>query len=133
MEFSDHVPQEIRERLESALKEMGILDALILPEQLALKTTEQKQVLQSMPVHDRILKPDHQILAHTLADYLYPTPSEGSQVRAEDIDNILRTILVEKGESEGNGNTSLTVSGSYRIGALQGHAPQEESALYRGY
>jgi len=132
VEFCDHVPQETRERLESALKEMGILDALILPERLAPKTAEQKQVLQSTPVHDRVLKPDPQTLAHTLADYLYPTPVEGSQVMAEDIDNLLQTILVEAGQAEGNGNTSLTTGGSYRIGALQGHAPQEESALYIG-
>jgi uncharacterized protein (TIGR02680 family) len=142
-EFSDHVPQETRERLESALKEMGILDALILPKGFLPKTAEQKQVLQSTPVHDRVLKPDPQILAHTLADYLYPTPVEGSQVMADDIDNILRTILVDsqiesqiEGRTEGRTSltslTSLTTSGSYRIGALQGHAPQEESALYIG-
>ncbi|EHQ89471.1 TIGR02680 family protein [Desulfosporosinus youngiae] len=132
VEFHDQVPQETRERLESALKEMGILDALILPELFAPQTAEQKQVLQSTPVHDRVLKPDPQILAHTLADYLYPTPAAGSQVMAEDIDNLLRTILVEEGRAEGNGSTTLTTAGSYRIGALQGHAPQEESALYIG-
>jgi len=72
VEFHDHVPQATRERLESALKEMGILDALILPEQVAGKTSEQEQAWQDLPVHDRVLKPAPQILAHTLADYLYP-------------------------------------------------------------
>jgi hypothetical protein len=133
VEFSDHVPQETRERLESALKEMGILDALILPAGIGPKTDEQKRVLQSAPVHDRVLKPGPQILAHTLADYLYTTPVEGNLVKADDIDNILRTVLVE-GQTEGQteGRTSLTTVGSYRIGVLQGHAPQEESALYIG-
>ena len=130
VEFHDHVSQETRERLESALQEMGILDALILPEQVAGKTSEQEQALQDLPVHDRVLKPAPQILAHTLADYLYPTPIEGSKVQAGDIENILQTILVADGQGEGN--TSLNTCGSYRIGALKGHAPLAESALYIG-
>lgn len=129
VEFHDHVPQATRERLESALKEMGILDALILPEHV-VKTSEQEQALQNLPVHDRVLKPAPQILAHTLADYLYPTPVEGSKVQAGDIENILRTILVA--DSQGESNTSLNTCGSYRIGALKGHAPLAESALYIG-
>lgn len=129
VEFSDHVPRETRERLESALKEMGILDALILPEGFVPKTAEQKQMLESTPVHDRVLRSNPQIPAHTLADYLCPTPVEGSRVRAEDIDNVLRTILVE-GQTEGS--TSLSLGGAYRLGIVQGHAPQEESALYIG-
>ena len=130
VEFHDHVPQATRERLESALKEMGILDALILPEHLALKTSEQELAMQNLPVHDRVLKPAPQILAHTLADYLYPTPIEGSKVQAEDIENILLTILVD--DTQGESNTSLNTCGSYRIGALKGHAPLAESALYIG-
>lgn len=130
VEFHDHVPQATRERLESALKEMGILDALILPEHVAVKTSEQEQALQNVPVHDRVLKPAPQILAHTLADNLYPTPVEGSKVQAGDIENILLTILVADGQGESN--TSLFNNGSYRIGALKGHAPLAESALYIG-
>jgi len=130
VEFHDHVPQATRERLESALKEMGILDALILPEHVNVKTSEQELALQNVPVHDRVLKSAPQILAHTLADYLYPTPVEGSKVQAEDIDNILHTILVDDGQEERN--TSVFTNGSYRIGALKGHAPQAESALYIG-
>ena len=130
VEFHDHVPQETRERLESALKEMGILDALILPEHVSGKTSEQEQALQNVPVHDRVLKPAPRILEHTLADYLYSTPVEGSKVQGEDIDNILRTILVDDGQEEGN--TSLFTNGSYRIGALKGHAPLAKSALYIG-
>ena len=133
VEFHDHVPQETRERLESALKEMGILDALILPEHVSGKISEQEQALQKFPVHDRVLKPAPKILAHTLADYLYPTPVEGSKVQAEDIDNILHTILVDEGQGEiGISSTSVFTNGSYRIGALTGHAPQEQSALYIG-
>lgn len=128
VEFQEHVPPETRERLESALKEMGILDALIVPERysFALK-------------HDRILKSNPQILAYTLADYLYPTPVEGVALGADEIDGILRTILVENaglndGPGDGlyNGLTILTPEGSYQIGSLTGHAPQEETARYIG-
>ncbi|GAB6152780.1 hypothetical protein JCM17380_15300 [Desulfosporosinus burensis] len=130
VEFHDHVPQVTRERLESALKEMGILDALIVREHVAVKTSGPEQTWPNVPLHDRILKPAPEILAHTLADYLYPTPVEGSNVQSEDIDNILRTILVE--EDQLDSNTSLFTNGSYRIGAIKGHAPQAESALYIG-
>lgn len=120
VEFQEHVPSETRERLESALKEMGILDALIIPERFSLP-----------PKNDRILKPNPHILAHTLADYLYPTPVEGVSLGAVDIDEILRTILVEN-EAIGEGSMTLSLEGSYQIGSLLGHAPLEETARYIG-
>ena len=125
VEFKENVPPQERERIENALKEMGILDALIIPE---------KYHTQVQLQHDRILTPNPQILAHTLADYLYPTPVEESGVREEDIDNILRTIIVASGD-EASGepeSTTLATNGRYFLGLLKGHAPQEEMAQYIG-
>lgn len=121
VEFKENVSPELRERLENALKDMGILDALIIPEQY---------LVQLKLHHDRILKPNPQILAHTLADYLDPSLGEKSGVAEVDVDNILRTILVSS--EVGTEGTTVVTDGSYTLGLLKGHAPQEEVAQYIG-
>ncbi|WP_028309581.1 TIGR02680 family protein [Desulfitibacter alkalitolerans] len=122
VEFKADVPLEIRERLEGAIACMGLLDTLIIPEKYTKRLVE----------HDKVFKPKPHILAHTLADYLYPTPMEGdNRVTAEDIDGVLRSILV--GEAQGEATAAaLDKNGHYCISLLKGHAPREEQAIYIG-
>ncbi|NMA69411.1 MAG: TIGR02680 family protein [Desulfitobacterium sp.] len=123
VEFREDISEETRERLENALKNMGILDALIIPQEYHEKLNLS---------YDRILKPNPQILAHTLAKYLYPTLGEECGVKESDVDNILRSILVKEGLSDGEAGSGVATDGSYRIGLIQGHAPQEEVSQYIG-
>lgn len=118
VEFHEHVPPHVRERLEAAITNMGLLDALLI------SAKHQKNV-QS----DRVISPNPQMFVHTLADYLYPTPVDGVNVTAEEIDNALRSILIDE---NGEGGTSISEDGSYQIGLLQGHAPQEKTSKYIG-
>ena len=67
VEFHGAVALPVRERLEGALREMGLLDALILPEQFA----------STVPSDDRVIKAGPPQRGETLADYLYPTPVAG--------------------------------------------------------
>lgn len=122
VEFRTEVALEVRERLESAITRMGFLDALIVPEKYTKRLVK----------HDRVLKPNPHILAHTLGDYLYPTLADDHKgVTATDIDNILRSIIV------GEVKDKLTVptvdkDGRYSISMLSGHAPREEQAVFIG-
>ena len=120
VEFHDNVTPEQRERIEAAITEMGILDALIVPEKYLTKGGFNSE---------RVLKPKPELMSYTLADILYPTPIEGINVSGADIDNILRSIRIEE---VGEAATSIAEDGSYQIGLLKGHAPKEEQAIYIG-
>ncbi|SHE48840.1 TIGR02680 family protein [Desulforamulus putei DSM 12395] len=118
VEFHDHIQPAQRERIEAAITHMGLLDALIVPE----------AYLDRVGEYDRVIKPSPHIFAYTLADFLYPTPVEGSAVRAEDIDNVLRSILID---DTGQGAAVVREDGSYQLSLLQGHAPGAKS-IYIG-
>ena len=115
VEFQDHVTEEQRERIESALNQTGILDSLI---------TEQAIV----PTHDRIIRPEPQLLGYTLADYLRPDLEEDSSISIHLVDEVLRSISLEP---VGSG-FHVDVDGTYSLGCLIGHAPNEGPAKYIG-
>ncbi len=115
VEFQDHVTEEQRERIESALKQTGILDSLI---------TEQDIV----PTHDRIIRPEPQLLGYTLADYLQPDLEDDSLISKIKVDEILRSISLEPAGS----GFHVDADGTYSLGCLIGHAPNEGPAKYIG-
>lgn len=120
VEFHEHISGEQRADLEAALKEAGILDALIV----GASGAELKS--------DRILEPNPQFMTHTLAEYFYPTPVAGVEISASDIDNVLRTVLVGDSTESGPAGTVITEDGGYRIGLIQGRAPREQESIYIG-
>jgi len=115
VEFQDHVTDGQKARIEAALKQTGILDSLIMEEAVA-------------PVHDRIIRPNPQILGYTLADYLRPDLDEDSPVSAERIDEVLRSISLEPSD----GGFHIDVDGSFSIGCIVGHAPDEGPSKFIG-
>lgn len=121
VEFKPEVSPKVRERIESAITRMGLLDALIVPRKYTERAIK----------HDRILKPKPQILAHTLGDYLYPTPPQDQGVTAADIDNVLRSIMIRASGCD-DALPTLDIDGQYSISILSGHAPREEQAVFIG-
>jgi len=152
VEFKEHVEADRRERIEAAISEMGLLDALIIP----------KGYHDGVTKSDRIIRPRKlpAYVATTLADFLYPTPVEGSGVGARDIAEILGSIAVrglDDGKAKGmnpgqqaslalamgsgssmweaelaNGTTILELDGTYHLGPLFGHAARREQSIYIG-
>src|SRR5699024_3776423 len=59
IEFQEHVSDDIRVKIESALIDSGLLNAMITEEDVPVK-------------HDRIIQVNPQMMAHTLADYVQP-------------------------------------------------------------
>ncbi|MEX2414781.1 MAG: TIGR02680 family protein [Paenibacillaceae bacterium] len=131
VEFRESVTPGQRERIESAMRQLGLLDALIVPATMERQWSSfgEASSAQQMLRNDRIIRTNPHIMAHTLADYLYPTPVEGIAITAGDIDQVLHSILVG---DEGEGSTAIAEDGSYRIGMLQGHAPLEQRSIYIG-
>ncbi|MEG6617566.1 TIGR02680 family protein [Peptococcaceae bacterium 1198_IL3148] len=119
VEFHDYVTVEQRERIEAAITQMGLLDALIVPE----------KYLHTVGQHDRVIKPNPHIFAHTLTEFLYPTPVEGQAVTAADIDNVLRTILID---DTGDSSAVIREDGTYQLSLIKGHAPRGVQSIYIG-
>lgn len=108
VEFLPDVEPEIQKRIESALTEMGVLDALIVNGEAELK-------------HDRILTADPKFLSYTLADYLRPDSGQ-AKISPKYVQDILQSI-----EMDGEAQVNLKEDGSYQLGSLRGHAvPLEE-------
>lgn len=119
VEFRDGISPEQRERIESAVSEAGLLDALIVPD----------QYLAAISGYGKVIIPAPQLFAHTLADILQPVPSH--QVDAETIDNVLRSVRSGVPSAD-PGAIVLDTNGHYRIALLSGQAPRAEAARYIG-
>ncbi|MED4977344.1 TIGR02680 family protein [Heyndrickxia faecalis] len=115
VEFQDHVVDAQKARIEAALRQTGILDSLITEEPVT-------------PVHDRVIRPNPHILGYTLADYLKPDPGDDSPVSAARIDEVLRSIPLEPSDS----GFHIDADGSFSIGCLVGHAPDEGPSKFIG-
>src|SRR5690606_37115477 len=108
VEFHPDIPLEVQRRLESALSETGLLDALVTTEQIEYE-------------HDRVLIADPKLFTATLADYLQPDAMQKT-IPYDRIEAILQSI-----EMNGEAPIHFTEDGRYRFGNLQGHAlPLEE-------
>jgi uncharacterized protein (TIGR02680 family) len=105
VEFQEHVPNDVKQRIEGILLETGMLDALIMNEEVEM-------------MHDRMLTPNPVFFQQTLADYLKPDPEVSSYVSPERVDEVLRSIVVHQEE----GNTVIHEDGHYQIGIVKGHS-----------
>ncbi|MDG5789882.1 TIGR02680 family protein [Evansella sp. AB-P1] len=115
VEFHEHVPTEVRKRMESVLLDTGILDALVMNAECEV-------------VHDRVLTSNPVLLQQTLGDYLKPDPEVHSNVSAERVDEVLRSIVVHQDE----GSMVIHEDGRYQIGLMKGHALSYKEVRYIG-
>ncbi|WP_368646228.1 TIGR02680 family protein [Alkalibacterium putridalgicola] len=116
VEFHEGVSETTQKRLEAALIETGLLDALITAEGIEIE-------------HDRVLQPAPQMMAYTLADLLKPDLDAASEITETQVDDILRSILIDDSNSK---VLSLSKDGRYTIGPLVGHAVPVESVRFIG-
>lgn len=114
VEFKEQVPQEERERLEAAITQAGLLDALIVP----------TKHLTSLKGHDKVILPNPHLLEYTLADLLEPVP--GNQISAQEIGDVLASILVDANSLE-QGQVSVDTKGNFRIALISGQAPRDKA------
>lgn len=131
VEFKKEVSPETRERLESALTEAGLLQALILADDAAdaqLTAEDYGAVLRAgEPV----------LMGQSLCDYLEPTPDEAAGVTKERIAAVLGGIQVALAAgaypAADGGVTCIDIeAGGYAQGCVSGHAPHAEGARYIG-
>ncbi|MFD1362161.1 TIGR02680 family protein [Lentibacillus salinarum] len=114
--FQEHVPDDVRQTIEAALIDAGLLDALMTNEDFPLQ-------------HDRVLKANPHMMAHTLADYLEPDLQDAALVSQAKVDDVLRSILVDDDVAD---DVAINSDGTYRIGLITGHALPVEQVRFIG-
>ena len=128
VEFRPEVDAVCRERLESALLDAGLLNALILTDNNAAANLP-PQMCGSV-----LFSQEAPLFADTLYTYLEPV-SGGHGITVPRIAAILSSILVDA-DSYGSGSAPGACinigAGIYRLGNLAGHAGTRERALYIG-
>ena len=115
VEFQDGVTEEEKSRIESVLRQTGILDSLITADEIK-------------PTEDAVLVPKPLLMTQTLANYLKPDVEEDSAVSKQKVDDVLRSIPLE----ETAGAFVVDPDGSYSMGILKGHAPEEGPSKFIG-
>lgn len=117
VEFQDGVEEETQKRIEAALHDSGLLDAIISEEEVEI-------------THDRLLKPNPQLMAYTLSEFLRPDIDEKNPtVSAKYVEQILQSILIDESNDQ---ILSISEEGRYTVGLMEGHAVPIESVRFIG-
>ncbi|OIJ16517.1 TIGR02680 family protein [Anaerobacillus alkalidiazotrophicus] len=118
VDFKGGVTEEIKERIESALLDMGLLDALIIPEMYRDKVDK----------NDSIIIPKKDVSKGTTLSYYLRAvpPKEG--ISTDDIEDVLRSISMEDTKTE----TVILTNGRYKSGLLHGYAIEQPRASFIG-
>ncbi len=125
-EYRSTVSPAMRERLESALLEAGLLNSLLLA------SNEAAQKLPDSMRGTVLFSGEPVMLAESLLDYLEPVPGE-SGIARERIADVLGSIAISSEVyGKGNGIALNVVDGAYRLGTLAGRAAQRPAALFIG-
>lgn len=121
--FRAEVSQKEQMRLEAALGELGILDALLLPE------GERKHI----PENDRIFFPGKELSGPTLDDYLETEFTPHSPVFLARARALLKSIPCPLTGDVPLNSIYLTPAGEYGLPLMKGQAPgKEEGPFYIG-
>ncbi|MDT8860533.1 TIGR02680 family protein [Alkalihalobacillus sp. MEB130] len=119
VEFKDVLSDKEKERVESALLDAGLLDALIIP------VAETKNVGENDAV---VMPKENDGETKTLFSVLKPVVPENSEVAEKDICSVLKSISLEELEN----TTYVTTSGNYQHGLLKGNAVKQEQSSFIG-
>ncbi|KXG75446.1 TIGR02680 family protein [Thermotalea metallivorans] len=123
IDFQNNVPEAFRGILEEALLDMGLLDALIIP-----KEYREKVFAMDVSMADRYIFSDPKFFQHELSSFLRPEKSDISGVSREEVDNVLKSILLDA-EKEG---PYINEKGEYGIGLLKGKVTRDYKPKYIG-
>lgn len=126
IEFEKELTPENKNRLEEALFYMGVLDALIVPEEYR----EQIYALDT-GVCDKYLFSDVAHVRQNLEQVLEVDNGENDILFYQKISNILSAIGFG-GKEEERGNSWIDTEGNYRLGVLEGTVTKKYQARFIG-
>lgn len=123
VEFKKDINDEVKANIESALEDMGLLDALIISKQniKEVNNVDYKFV-------DKYLIPNPQEFKHDLTELLDIKLPENAKISQEDVYNVLKTIML----TDENAENYITEKGTYKIGMIKGQAVKGKQAQFIG-
>ncbi|OPJ60963.1 TIGR02680 family protein [Clostridium oryzae] len=116
VDFCEGISEAVKGKIEEALLDMGLLDALIIPE-----SCRKRVIALDTEGADRYLFPAPKFLMHDLSEILKAESIKESQITAEDIDNVLKSILID----ESSDSVYINEKGDYSIGILRGKVTKD--------
>ena len=123
VDFKQNLDEETKNKIEIALFDMGILNALIIPREYRDKINE-----VDINFVDKYLYESPVEFKHDLSHLLEVKLPEDSKISEETVYNVLKSIMIE----DKNAHTYLNEKGEYKIGILHGNVDKEEKAKFIG-
>jgi uncharacterized protein (TIGR02680 family) len=124
IEFKDDVDDKTRGRIEAALEDMGLLDALIVPREYM-----DRAITMDAGMCDRFIAPGCFSMKLNVLQYFDVAGLEGESVSRETVDDALRNILVYREEN----GTYVEDDGFFGIGVLKGKGRDGMKSRFIGY
>lgn len=123
VDFKSDLKDETKNKIEAALNDMGILNALIIPK-------EYREKIGKIDVDfvDKYLYEKPVEFKYDLSNLLDVKLPQNTDIKPETVVNVLKSIMIEDSTSD----TYLNENGEYKIGILQGIADKEEKAKFIG-
>ena len=122
IDFNKSINDELKDKIEGALKEMGLLDALIIDEKYRLRALDFKDGME-----DKYIFPEPNMMRHNLGNYLKVNKETLDKVSFEAVDNVLQGIFLEDSTL-----TYLDEKGNFGIGVLVGKGKHDYISQYIG-
>ncbi len=123
IDFKEDLSDEVKGRLEEALLDMGLLDALIIPE------AYKKDALKMEPdMGDKYIFSAPNLFSHSLAEFFRLEKLEGSLISSIDMDNVLKSIFLD----EESGSAFVNEKGEYGLSILRGKTSGKYRAKFIG-
>lgn len=123
VDFNDNISDTLKGRVEEALFDMGLLDALIIPDKYKEKVTS-----LCKEGADKYLYASPNFLTYDLSQFLKVERIDVKGISYEDIKNVLQSILIDENSS----GTYINEKGNYGIGILKGNVSSKYSAKFIG-
>lgn len=122
VEFSKDLDEESKKAIESAIVDMGIIDALIVPQRY------KDQILKNEALgSDKYLFSEPNIMIHNLTSFLQVDTSDMGEITFEDVDDVLNSIFLDS-----NWDNYLDQEGNFGLGLLKGKATKDYELKYIG-
>jgi uncharacterized protein (TIGR02680 family) len=122
VDFKKNCDDNLRNRLEAALTDMGLIDALIIDEKYKYRALSFKEGME-----DKYLFPEPNFMRHNISNYFQVDKDALGKVAFETVDNILQGVFLED-----NTLTYLDENGNYGIGILRGKGSSAYEQKYIG-
>ena len=121
VDFKSDLKDETKNRIESALNDMGILNAIIIPK-------EYREKIGKIDVDfvDKYLYEKPVEFKYDLSNLLDVKLPQNTNIEPETVVNVLKSIMIE----DSSADTYLNENGEYKIGILQGISDKDEKAKY---